>query len=214
LTFGIFYECKFPDSASNAIVPISQIEDAMSKTLDQGDCVLGCDIARFGEDMSVVVVRRGAQVTRIEEWGKEDTMQTTGRIIDIIKSESPKEINVDVVGVGSGVVDRLKELGYSVIGIYVGSPSNDKEKFANLRAEIYWGLRQRFESGEIGLPSSPKLKEQLSNTRYSFNSRGQVQIESKEAMKKRGLKSPDIADSLALAFYTPPSEEFANIDVY
>ena len=80
------------------------------------------------------------------------------------------------------------------------SAVKDKDKFANLRAESYKHLSELFENGEISIPDDLELIAQLSSIKYKFNSSGQLQIESKEDMKKRGVKSPDKADALALAF--------------
>ena len=81
-----------------------------------------------------------------------------------------------------------------------GSAAQDKERYANARAEWWWSLRSRFESGDIAIPDDEELVSQLADIRYKINSRGQIQIESKEDMKRRGGSSPDRADALMLAF--------------
>lgn len=113
--------------------------------------------------------------------------------------------NVDVIGLGAGVVDRLKELHYDVYGINVADRASDPERFANLRAEGYWRLRERFERGQIMIPDDDELINELTSLKYKIvNSNGQIRMEEKEEMKKRLGKSPDLADSLCLAFLAPP----------
>ena len=119
-------------------------------------------------------------------------------------------VNLDIIGLGSGVYDRLIELKYKVNGVNVAEAARgkDKEKFANLRAEMYRNLASKFENGEISMPDDLELIAQLSSVKYKINSRGQLQMESKEDMKKRGTKSPDKADALALAFMDSPLREY------
>ena len=94
----------------------------------------------------------------------------------------------------------MREEGYPVNGVSVGGKAVNSEKFSNIRAEIFWALRSRFVNADISLPKDNELIHQLSEIRYNYNSRGQVVIESKDSMRKRGVKSPDKADALALAF--------------
>ena len=113
-------------------------------------------------------------------------------------------INVDGVGVGGGVVDQLREQGYPVQDMQAGSGARDTGKFANARAEWYWGLRERFEQGDIDIdPADDELATQLGQIRFEYTSRGQIKIESKDDMQARGVSSPDRADALALAYAIP-----------
>jgi hypothetical protein len=108
---------------------------------------------------------------------------------------------VDVPGVGGGVVDRLAELDLPVVPYNGGEPPIDKERFVNARAEDYWTLRERFEQGEVDIdPDDDKLAAQLGSIKWGIESRGRIKIESKDDMRKRGLPSPDRADTAAIAF--------------
>jgi len=132
-------------------------------------------------------------------------MHTTGKIVNLIDRFSPQDTNLDVIGLGAGVYDRLIELKYKINAVNVAEApqtrnEDKKNKLANLRAEIYKNLSDLFEQGDISIPDDLELIAQLSSIKYKFNSKGQLQIESKEEMKKRGVKSPDKADSLALCF--------------
>jgi phage terminase large subunit len=166
----------------------------------------GVDIAREGDDSSVFTIRQGAKVLYTDQWGKTDLMETTGIILQKIErfSLDYKNVNLDAVGVGAGVFDRLREQKVYVNGIIAGGEPQDKEHYVNIRAEMYDNLRKRFEEGTISIPDDMDLIAQLSSIRFRIASDRKLQIISKEDMKKQyRLKSPDKADSLALAFYEP-----------
>lgn len=164
----------------------------------------GVDIARTGEDQSVFTLRQGDKVTYADSWGKTDLMETSGIILQKIErfNLDPKNVNLDSVGVGAGVYDRLREQKVYVNGIIAGGEPQDKDHYVNIRAEMYDNLRKRFEAGTISIPDDQDLIAQLSSIRFKIASDKKLQIISKEDMKRQyHLKSPDKADSLALAFY-------------
>lgn len=167
---------------------------------------MGVDIAREGDDSSVVTIRRGDSVIYSDSWAKTDLMETSGIILQKIEKFNldPKNINLDAVGVGAGVYDRLKEQKFYVNAIIAGGEPQDKDHYVNIRAEMYDNLRKRFEGGTISIPDDQELIAQLSSIRFKIASDKKLQIISKEDMKRTyHLKSPDKADSLALAFYEP-----------
>jgi hypothetical protein len=110
-------------------------------------------------------------------------------------------IAVDESGVGGGVIDRLIEQDIRVLTVNNGAKAIEHERFINLGSELYWKMRELFENKNISIPDNHDLKTQLTSRLWSINSSGKIQIESKEDLKKRGLKSPDIADALALAIH-------------
>lgn len=110
------------------------------------------------------------------------------------------KVNVDTVGIGYYLAQHLRDHGLPVQEINVGQSARDAEKYANLKAELFWGLRLRAQSGEISGLADERTIAQLSSIRYSHNSRGQIVIESKEDLRKRGVKSPDRAEAVMLAF--------------
>ena len=170
------------------------------KATESDVVVLAVDVARFGSDKSVILRRRGAVVEDVKSYRGLDTMKLTGHVVDAIESWEPDVVVVDEVGIGAGVVDRLREQGNRVQGLNVGVPARDSEHYANLRAEGYWTLRQLFMDGDIVVPSDNDLVGQLAGLRYTFNSLGRVVMESKEEMRRRGVPSPDKADALMMAF--------------
>ena len=130
-------------------------------------------------------------------------MQLAGRVAAAIRDHNPAHVFIDEIGMGAGVVDRLRELGHPVRGINVANRARQDEIFVNLRAEGYWTLADRFRAGTISIPYDNQLISQLATLRYDFDSRGRIKIESKDDIRKRGLPSPDRADALMLAFLEP-----------
>ena len=205
---------RFCDHPQESLIPLSKIEQAIahhakgrdSKGLaEEGEekeaaTVLAVDVARFGADQSVLLVANSDTVLEIKAYRGLDTMELTGRIVEAHRRWKPQRIVVDEIGIGAGVVDRLKELDLPVTGINVGRPARQRRLFANLRAEGYWGLYELFNQEAIAIPNDPELAGQLSSLRPGQNSRGQLFIERKDEMRARGLPSPDKADALMLAF--------------
>jgi len=168
-----------------------------------GPIEIGVDIARYGGDESVAYVRVGSAVVAADYWRNNDTMQSAGRIANLARQWSPSSIKVDEIGVGAGVVDRLREEKFPVIGVNVGNKAIDPENYFNRRAELYAGLAQRFKDGDISLPGEdPILLGQLCALKKQFTPKGQMKLESKDDMRKRLPKmgSPDRAEALMLAF--------------
>ena len=170
-----------------------------------GDVVLAVDVARYGSDRSVILRRRGLHVEEIRTFSGMNTMELAGWVAAAIREFQPLQTCIDEIGVGAGVVDRLRELGFGVRGVNVAHAARQKEVFANLRAEGYWRLRELFAAGELTIPPDQQLMGELAALNYSFDSQGRMLMESKDELKKRGLPSPDKADALMLAFSTPLS---------
>ncbi len=198
---------EFPQSATDALIPLSWVDRAQQSELEPDEpCVLGVDVARFGDAETVGVIRRGPVAEIAFASAQQDTMQTAGRVVAAIRKRGVSLCCIDEIGVGSGVVDRVREtveeqgLRCRVVGLNSGERAQDNEQYANSRAEWWWGLRERFEAGEIAIPQDDELAAQLTALKFRYTSRGQVLIESKEDMRKRGLASPDRADALMLAF--------------
>ncbi len=204
---------EFPDRGDDTLIALSQVEAAAGRDAGltetagdaatgeaQGPVVLAVDVARFGSDKSVILRRRGMAVEDVQAFRGLDTMKLARKVAEAIDAWEPDEVLVDEVGIGAGVVDRLRELGHRVSGVNVGKPARDAEHYSNLRAEGYWNLRQLFVDGAIRIPPDNELVGQVAALRYSFNNPGQVVMESKEDMRKRGVPSPDKADALMLAF--------------
>ena len=189
------------NASADAIEGADAFEGSSNPANDE--VVLAVDVARFGSDRSVILRRRGNHVEEIRTFQKLDTMEVAGWVTAAIKEFRPDRVFVDEIGVGAGVVDRLKEEGHPVRGVNVARRARQDNIFANLRGEGFWRLRDLFANGGISIPNDNQLIGELAALRYSYDSRGRVLMESKEAMRRRGLPSPDTADALMLAFLEP-----------
>lgn len=194
---------EFPEEAEDVLILLSWVEAAKNAVLEaDGPKGLGVDVARFGTDWTVLTAIQGPKVLEIKAFQGKDTMQTVGWTINMVRKwDIPAHSTcIDDVGVGGGVIDRLHEEGHIVQAINAGAKAEDPQ-FFNLSAEMHWAMRKRFETGNIDIPDNEQLISQLPARKYSMTSKGQIKIESKDEMKKRGLKSPDFADSLVLAIH-------------
>mgnify|MGYP001600111149 FL=1 len=193
---------EFPVEGADTLISLSWIERAVDNPLavKDGNIRLGCDVARYGEDETVLYQREGLCFDLCEVTNKKSTTDTSGRVIASYERLEASVVAVDDTGVGGGVTDMVKEKGLHVEAINFGSAAIDSERFANLKAEMYWLLREEFEKNTISIPNDPILINQLASIKYGYTSRGQIKIESKDDMKKRGQKSPDRADALAICY--------------
>ena len=195
---------EFPDLSDDTLILPRWIEAAQKRTLERTRRpIIAADIARFGEDETVIMRREGGWIRVYRAHHKDDTMTTAGHIAKAMRDiddEAGKNdwvrAIVDVPGVGGGVVDRLAELDLPVVPYNGGEAPIDKERFVNARAEDYWTLRELFEQDEVDIdPDDDKFAAQLGSIKWGIDSRGRIKIESKDDMRKRGLPSPDRADT-------------------
>ncbi len=165
--------------------------------------VYGLDVARFGDDRSVLYKRRGrdCEAYPYMEWMGIDTMTLASVVGEEINKERPDAVFVDGGGVGGGVVDRLRQLGHEIIEINSGEKAT-LPGYANMRAQMWGRMKDALTDG-VRLPDSDDLMTDLTGVEYGFNVRNLLQLEKKSDMKKRGLASPDLADALALTYAHP-----------
>lgn len=165
--------------------------------------VLGCDIARFGSDFSTVYSFHDGVLRLEAQWSKTDTVETAEKIADIATRLSVKEVRIDGVGIGAGVYDMVTRLAVSrweTVGMIGNAQSPDLDKWANARAYWYDSMREKMATGKLDTDFEDKtLKEELEGIQYKFNNHGGIQIESKDEMARRGVKSPDFADAAVYA---------------
>jgi hypothetical protein len=199
----------FPEIGEDILITPSMIRAAQERELKPGPwSVLGVDVARYGSDRTTFCLRRGPVARIVGDYAKQSTTETTGRVVAARREHRVDQIRVDGVGVGAGVVDQLLEQGHDVLDMQSGAAAADSEHFLNARAEWWWAVREWFEANDIDIdPDDEDLAAQLGTIRYRYTSRGQIVIESKDDMRKRGLPSPDRADALMLTAAAEPVQE-------
>jgi len=210
---------EFPRVDDDTVVPLDFVETARARDLevpeDQAE-VWGLDVARFGNDSNVLLRRNNlAVLPDIDVWGGRDLMQTTGRVKrkydETPPHLRPRLILVDVIGMGGGVVDRMREMNLPVRGINVSeTAAMSPEKYMRLRDELWFMGREWLERKTVRLPTCEggcarecpheRLAAELVTPTFTYTSSGKIQVESKADMKKRGFRSPDVADAFMLTF--------------
>lgn len=207
-----------PKQEADTLIGIDWLEAATRReVVAQGPVVLGVDVARFGDDQSIIGAANGRQFLSIrDEWTMQgqDTMQVTGMVVRACNELGAEEINVDVIGVGGGPVDRLHEMQYerppkilptvSVYGINVGEKAFAEDEFVNLRSEAWWAARESLDPanpGAMAIPNDPELIGDLSCVKYTIASDGRIQVESKDDTKKRLGHSPDKGDAYVMTVF-------------
>jgi hypothetical protein len=171
----------------------------------EGERQWGVDVARFGDDHTVIYERVGtARPVKLAEWSKQDTRETSDKIVALYKAaeNKPKAIAVDDIGLGGGVTDNLKAEQLPVRPINVGEAAKEADKFANKRAELAWHLRVVLEAGGA-LPDDTSLRAELRSMKWLPKS-GRIAVTPKEDLKRSLGRSPDHADALILAFAPGP----------
>lgn len=196
---------EFPLADDDTMIPFSLVEQAMARDIEVdpfSTMTYGVDVARFGSDKSALAKKKGNIITEVKRWRGLDLMQLVGAIKAEYESEEPEDrplnIYVDSIGLGSGVVDRLREMGLPAVGINVSESPAMKNAYINLRGELWGKMKNWLEQRNCVLPKDDDLLADLTAPRYTFNSSGRLRVESKEEMKKRGLASPDLADACIL----------------
>lgn len=207
----------FPTADPDTLIPLWQVEAAVGRDIQpmaDDPLVLGVDVARFGDDESVLTVRHGWNVLAQKAWRQKDTMQVAYET-NMVAKECGRVINkqvarifVDTIGVGGGVADRLRDLGQDTMDVNVSESAACKEEFSRLRDEMYWEMRDAFDSGRISISEEAaypdgshdsELVNQLASIKYKYLN-GKLKVESKDERKRRGLDSPDRAESLLMTF--------------
>jgi hypothetical protein len=190
------YEGRFAETGlDERVIERSLIDEAQRRDLEPGAVLYGVDVARHGGDETVIVALRGG-VARVE-WATRgaDLMQTAGKLAQLAHDQ-PGAIHLDAIGLGYGVLDRLRELEVEVTPFIASARSASRDRFLNARSEAWWAAREAFQRSEIDLdPDDRALAGQLASVRYSLASNGSIQIQGKDSMRT----SPDRADALVIA---------------
>lgn len=202
---------EFPIEGEDTLIPLNWCERAVQRWHKNVDAkkltdhvYLGLDVARYGTNKTVMTRFVSPRVELIKCIQNRSTTNAVNLIIQeaITAGAKLQQVTVDDTGVGGGVTDRLRDLNYPVIAVNFSQRPGDPFHFKSIRDEMYWHLRELFRSDEIEIPPNDLLISQLSSIKYKVTPRkSQIEIESKDDMKKRGLSSPDEADSLVIAVH-------------
>lgn len=210
---------QFATNSPNAVIPLAWVEAANDrweacKGQGAGAVSYGLDPARFGDDATCTAKLVGRVLESLEYTSQQSTMETVGRTVVAVQDKTIP-IAVDVIGIGSGVFDRLKELKFNAISVNAGSSAVDRYgskmrdasetlEFYNLRSALWWRIREALDpesENPLALPPDDRLTGDLTGVMYNYTSNGKIKVESKDDIRARIGRSTDAADGLALALY-------------
>ena len=197
---------EFPRGGSTQFIPgdlVSAARKRMVTGFESMPVILGVDVARFGDDRSVIFKRQGRKAYILNKYYGIDTQKLGGRVQEMIDAEQPHAVVIDGDGIGGSVFDYLKHRGYDrktlLYEFHGGGTPQDPQKYLNRRAEIWGMLKDWLEGGQI--PDEPEMETDLTGPDYGYHpSKGCLVLESKDEMKARGVDSPDLGDALAMTF--------------
>lgn len=199
--------CDFTASASNVVIPIDVVTEAAARSIrpDQVQglpLIMAVDVARFGDDDSYITFRQGLWMDKQIKLHGLNTMELASQIANLYWKRRPDLLVIDGGAMGPGVIDRLRQMGIPVIEINFQQRAINSERYANIRAEMYFNTLEWLQQGGC-IPNDPDLKQQLTVTEYKFTSAGKIILQPKEEIKELTGCSPDAADSACLTFAVP-----------
>jgi hypothetical protein len=210
---------NFHAADEDSVIPLRWVELANERWLEWDAAgrpdpgmphVDGVDVARSGSDKTVIAIRQGPVLTELRRSSKEDTMQTTGRVKGHLDSDPQATAVVDVIGIGAGVLDRLREQGcraeaFNAAGKTRRRDASNAFGYFNVRSAAHWNLREMLDpsaDSDVCLPPDDLLLGDLVSPKYRIMSGGNIQVEPKDEVKKRIGRSPDDGDATVEAFWT------------
>ena len=193
----------FRKSTENSLITLQSVERAMVAILEPDDGaprIMGVDPAEYGDDDTAIALRSGRVVESMERHHGRGPMEVVGLVATRADALRPVAINIDCTGIGSGIADRLLELGYPVNRVHFGERAIEAEQYAIRRDEMWGEMARWFEDAPNRIPADDVLAADLTGPTYTYDSSRRLKLERKEDMKRRGLSSPDSADAMALTF--------------
>ena len=199
---------EFPDGLDDNLVSLADARAAVERELsipENEPAIFGVDVARYGGDASVIYRRQGAVARLVYRRQGASTMELVSRIQAEVEADSAvRTVVVDSVGIGAGVVDRLRELPVArkvaIVPFVGGAKARNPSRFANAIAECWWGMSQAFRQGNIKIEDDRRLIAQVTGRSYTEQSDRAIKLESKDEIRRRGGRSPDEADALAMTY--------------
>ena len=194
---------QFPRQGDQQFISRGEVDDAVAREVDTdpgAPLLMGVDPARFGDDEAVIAFRQGrnADVLPWRKYKRCSTAELASSCAEYIEKYKPDGVFVEGDGVGGGVIDILREYGYRVIEVTAGGGAENKEAYTNHRTELWRRIRDWLPGAS--LPKDSGLADDLAAPRYDYSLKGQLKLEPKDRMKKRGYASPNNADALAMTF--------------
>lgn len=182
-----------------SIIGRTSILDAMNRKIeDDGATEVGADIARMGGDRIVFWKRKGLKTIDTQVLAKLRTTQTCDALERFVDFDITIALKIDDTGVGGGVTDEMIKRGYNVIPINFGGSPNDNDKYPNWISEAWFNMAKIMP--EVELPMNPDLLMELSTRQWKMDNKGKRRVESKDDYKKRGFRSPDLADACIICY--------------
>jgi len=203
-----------PHEDERTLIPLSWARQCLGNETEISEdepLYLGVDVARYGEDRSIVLPRKGIKIFDWDSFQGINTISLGGHINLTYQELNADGLVIDEIGVGAGVTDWLMKHGHlNTIGLNVANKSTDIAKYDRMRDELWWRVRDNCMKGAYWFPDNDdgeELCNELAMPTYDFNVHGGVVVESKKQMKARGVASPNIADALCNTEY---AAAFAN----
>jgi hypothetical protein len=199
---------EFPTQDADGVIPLELIETAIGRqvaVLDEAP-IWGLDVARYGDDRSALAKRQANHLMEpVRSWQGLDTEQLAGLVhrewLETSKPLKPARICVDVIGLGAGVYDKLRHQGLPVVAVNVAeAPASGGTKYERLRDELWFRARDWFSARDCSMPPDQELVAELAAPKYDVRASGKLKVESKDDMKARGRRSPDLADAFIHTF--------------
>lgn len=195
---------EFPRQGTSQFIPAALVDAARTRrSIGYGPLIMGIDVARFGDDQTVFLFRQGDAVRHVARHRGLDTMQVAAHAAEEIVKRRPDAVFIDGIGVGGGVVDRLRQLGFRVLDVNAAARANNERLYANRRVEMWGQMRDWLRAGGCLPRDDAALADDLVGPEYGFDSGNRIALERKQDLRARGLASPDAGDALALTFADP-----------
>jgi hypothetical protein len=203
-----FY-CSFLASTADILIPPSLIQAALRRDLPYHGAgrIGGLDVARYGDDRTALIIRQGGQIIHVESWKNKDTTQSAGKVIGLYRAKLFDCVAVDVIGLGAGVYDMLRNSDIPCIAVNVSESPSIDGRFWKMRDELWWKVREWFQDGACsisqGIPEAERnaLVADIQDIHYSYKKMNSlIVVETKDEMKARLGFSPDYGDALCCTF--------------
>lgn len=209
----------FKTSTQNPLISPNLVMAAANSDFRErsGPLIIGCDPAGDGDgdaDRTAIAFRQGRTAFRVEYHEKKSPMQIAGILTEYWNQFQPDGIIIDKGGLGAGIYDRLIETNVPVIGVNNAERARDSERYENIRAEMWWLMQEWFADKPNRIPNDPALIADICAPQPDIHSSGRKLLEAKKKMGKRGIRSPDGGDALALTFAVPVTKRVDELNAY